>query len=128
METYLKTLDVPIDEFYREVRDAQNESEDPYINTFIDCLIASTDYDSFYKVMAREGKRSETMKAMLKSSPKKDAGAKGTDSKSTALGPVAYSPSAASDSKSSSGLAADDKKADRAVDDDEGAGDKKSYK
>jgi hypothetical protein len=63
----LTTLDIPIEEFYRHVRDAQNEEEvDPYIATFIDCLIASTDYDSFYRVMSREGKRSQTMKALLK--------------------------------------------------------------
>lgn len=67
LETYLKTLSVPIDEFYREVRDAQVETEDPYISTFIDCLIASTDYDSFYKVMAREGQKSLTLKQLMKS-------------------------------------------------------------
>jgi len=46
---------VSINDFYREVRDAQNETDDPYLLTFIDCLLASADYESFYKVMAREG-------------------------------------------------------------------------
>ena len=63
MESYLKTLDVSIEEFYREVRDAQDETVDPYLQTFIDCLLASADYDSFYKVMSREGERSITRKA-----------------------------------------------------------------
>jgi hypothetical protein len=71
LENYLNTLDVPIDEFYKEVREAQEETEDPYIRTFVDCLLASTDYDSFYKVMAREGNRSLSMKKMGIKSPTK---------------------------------------------------------
>ena len=66
LENYLKTLEVPIDEFYRDVREAQDQTDDPYITTFIDCLLASADYDSFYKVMAREGNRSLTLKNMGK--------------------------------------------------------------
>ena len=56
LETYLKEINVSISEFYQEVRDAQNETHDPYLLTFIDCLLASADYESFYKVMTREGK------------------------------------------------------------------------
>jgi hypothetical protein len=55
LETYLKEINVSITEFYQEVRDAQNETHDPYLLTFIDCLLASADYESFYKVMTREG-------------------------------------------------------------------------
>jgi hypothetical protein len=58
LESYLKTVDVSIQEFYKDVREAQHESPDPYLATFIDCLLASADYDSFYKVMAREGAKS----------------------------------------------------------------------
>eukprot|EP01042_Synura_sphagnicola_P004770 gene4770-6065_t len=122
LESYLNTLDVPLDEFYKEVRDAQEESDDPYITTFIDCLVASTDYDSFYKVMAREGKRSETMKALLKSSPKKEAGDKAVDSKGGVSGP----PALPSDSKASSTrFEADEKGTGRDEDD---TAEKKSYK
>lgn len=64
METYLKKLDIPIEDFYNDVRDAQGEAADPYITVFIDCLLASADYDSFYKVMSREGHRSLTLKQM----------------------------------------------------------------
>lgn len=60
----MKKLDVPIDEFYRDVRDAQNEVNDPYVQTFIDCLLASADYSSFYKVMAREGAKSLALKKL----------------------------------------------------------------
>jgi hypothetical protein len=59
---YLDTLDCGIDEFYKDVRAAQHEKNDPYISTFIDCLLASADYESFYKVMAREGSRSAAKK------------------------------------------------------------------
>ena len=44
---YLMTLDSSIEDFYAEVREAQDESVDPYLRTFIDCLVASADYDSF---------------------------------------------------------------------------------
>jgi hypothetical protein len=71
LENYLNTLDIPIEDFYREVREAQEETEDPYVRTFIDCLVASTDYDSFYRVMAREGNRSLSMKKLGIKSPVK---------------------------------------------------------
>ncbi len=35
----------------------KNDDQDPYINQFIECLLASADYDSFYKVMVREGRK-----------------------------------------------------------------------
>ena len=34
----------------------QEESEDPYLRQFVRCLLASADYESFYRVMAREGR------------------------------------------------------------------------
>ena len=121
METYLKTLDIPIDEFYREVRDAQNETEDPYISTFIDCLVASTDYDSFYRVMAREGQRSQTMKYLLKSQKNPESEAKleadaKSDSKRERSTPM----------KGEKG--GDDEESDRRGNDDYDADEKKSYK
>jgi hypothetical protein len=47
---YLERIDCTIEELYREVREAQTESTDPFLKTFIDCLLASADYESFYKV------------------------------------------------------------------------------
>lgn len=126
LENYLKTLDVPIEEFYRDVRDAQNEADDPYLSTFIDCLLASADYDSFYKVMAREGQRVAKMKALLKSSPKKDAKDAPivlSDVKAEIKG-TSPAPRAADEKGASS--VADDKKGDN--DDSEAPSEKKSYK
>eukprot|EP01041_Mallomonas_annulata_P003595 gene3595-7145_t len=54
---YLRTVGVSIDEFYSELRETQDETTDPYILTFIDCLLASCDYKSFYRVMAKEAKK-----------------------------------------------------------------------
>lgn len=56
MTDYLDKLDVPIEEFYKEVREVQDDSSDPYLKQFIKCLLASADYESFYRVMSREGK------------------------------------------------------------------------
>jgi hypothetical protein len=67
LEKYLTTLDCSIEDFYKEVRIAQDETHDQYLQTFIDCLLASTDYDSFYKVMAREGSKSKIKKMSLPS-------------------------------------------------------------
>ena len=41
-----------MEELYREVRETQSETSDPFLKTFIDCLLASADYESFYKVFA----------------------------------------------------------------------------
>lgn len=54
---FVSQIDCTIEEFYSEVREAQDESVDPYLRVFIDCLLASADYESFYKVMVREGKK-----------------------------------------------------------------------
>jgi len=57
LESYLKTLNCTIEEFYREVREVQDDGSDPYLNQFIQCLLASADYESFYKVMYKEGRK-----------------------------------------------------------------------
>ena len=49
---YLDGINVSIEELYMEVREAQTETTDPFLKTFIDCLLASADYESFYKVPA----------------------------------------------------------------------------
>lgn len=77
--TYLNTLDVSIEEFYRDVRDAQEETTDPYLQTFIDCLLASADYESFYKVMSREGQKHASRRALSSSAKKPSSGTLSTD-------------------------------------------------
>ncbi len=69
---YLNTLDCPIEEFYVEVRNCQND-RDPYIHAFVECLLASADYESFYKVMAREGKKKEIAASFSSSQAKAEA-------------------------------------------------------
>ena len=58
------------------MRETQSDTDDPYLLVFIDCLLASADYDSFYKVMAKEGrKRALARKADAKAeakSPERD--------------------------------------------------------
>ena len=62
-------MDCTIEDFYREVRDTQREFEedpssaDEYLQYFIDCLLASADYDSFYRVMAKQGRLYRISKA-----------------------------------------------------------------
>lgn len=56
LEDYLGQLEIPLEEFHKEVAEIQEDSEDPYLKQFVKCLLASADYDSFYRVMAREGK------------------------------------------------------------------------
>jgi len=86
LESYLSTLDVTTEEFYRDVRDAQNETEDPYLQTFVDCLLASADYESFYKVMSREGSKSAARKAMGGAGGKSAAPKSAVDAKADSKG------------------------------------------
>ena len=69
----MKTIDGSIEEFYRDVRDAQADCADPYLSTFIDCLLASADYESFYKVMAKEGAKYAAKKKLMTPSIKADS-------------------------------------------------------
>ncbi len=92
--------------------------------------MASADYDSFYKVMAREGARSVTMKGLLKSSPKKDA-KDGPVSVNDIKAEIKRStPNRSSDDKSTAAAtaaaSADDKYA--GGDGDDAPSEKKSYK
>mmetsp|Transcript_4274 Transcript_4274/g.4438 ORF Transcript_4274/g.4438 Transcript_4274/m.4438 type:complete len:183 (+) Transcript_4274:139-687(+) len=54
---YLEGIDCTVEELYSEVREFQGDSTDPFLKTFIECLLASADYESFYKVMVKEGKK-----------------------------------------------------------------------
>lgn len=90
LTTYLDKLDVNITEFYQEVRECQKHEQDPYILVFIDCLLASTDYDSFYKVMCKQG---------LLSKSKKSSSSRGVDAKADTKGTTHDNPLVAADSK-----------------------------
>ena len=87
LTTYVESLGYTITDFYAEVRDVQvDSSTDEHMKLFIDCLIASMDYESFYKVMIREAKKISCAPAEPKSlsSPARRAaegGEKGSASK-----------------------------------------------
>lgn len=59
MQGYIESLDVSVTEFYRELAEVKNDPEikDKKLLHFVDYLIASTDYESFYKVMIRAAKK-----------------------------------------------------------------------
>ncbi len=85
LTTYISSLNSTIEEFYDEVSTFKNEENDPYIAQFIECLLASADYDSFYRVMVREGKKSKAARAaaggpVLTANPMRRADAKHEDS------------------------------------------------
>jgi len=65
------------------VRESQEETTDPYLKTFIDCLLASADYESFYKVMVREGKK-KALKLKAAALKSEEKGSAAGDDKSTA--------------------------------------------
>lgn len=108
---FVTSIDCSIEEFYAEVREAQDESVDPYLRVFIDCLLASADYESFYKVMVREGKkRSLAIKkaekvALAEAKLAAEGGAAPTQSKEL--------PDVAAEAKAGVGPAADGKQSTR---------------
>lgn len=59
LSEHLEALDISIEEFYKDIRIIQDTSTDPYLLQFLDCLVASADYESFYKVMWKEGQKHE---------------------------------------------------------------------
>lgn len=56
---YIESMDVSINEFYRELAAVKDDKEikDKKMLHFVNYLVASTDYESFYKVMGRAAKR-----------------------------------------------------------------------
>jgi hypothetical protein len=61
-----------VEDLYAEVRETKEQTTDAYLLLFIDCLVASADYESFYKVMVKEGKK---CKALRESNDKGGPGA-----------------------------------------------------
>ena len=56
---YIESLDVSVEEFYSQVSLVLNDSEitDKKLLHFANYLVACTDYESFYKAMARAAKK-----------------------------------------------------------------------
>jgi The ARF-like 2 binding protein BART len=59
---YLETIGCSVEDLYAEVRETREQTTDAYLLLFIDCLVASADYDSFYKVMLKEGKKCKALR------------------------------------------------------------------
>ena len=75
LTTFVDSLQCSIEDFYKEVRLVDESNDDPYLRVFVDCLLASADYESFYKVMVKEGRKRATKKtteAKLTAPPAKD--------------------------------------------------------
>jgi The ARF-like 2 binding protein BART len=54
LEEFIEREGATQEEFYAAIRDNQ-DSRDPGIKLFVTCLLASADYDSFFKVMVKVG-------------------------------------------------------------------------
>lgn len=59
LQNYIESLDFSIDEFYAELKDIKNDSsiKDKKLMTFVNYLLACTDYKSFYRVMVRSARK-----------------------------------------------------------------------
>ena len=57
IEQFLQETGCTVEQFYQEIRNVQENTENPQDLHFIDCLLTSADYESFSRVMIREAKR-----------------------------------------------------------------------
>lgn len=67
LSEYIESLDVSINEFYRELSEIQNDPniKDKKLLHFVNYLVASTDYESFYKIMGRAAKKARKLEDAL---------------------------------------------------------------
>ena len=59
LSEYIESLDVSVTEFYRELSEIKDDPniKDKKLLHFVNYLVASTDYESFYKIMGRAAKK-----------------------------------------------------------------------
>ena len=59
LSDYISSLDVSVNEFYRELLEIKDDPniKDKKLQHFVNYLVASTDYESFYKIMGRAAKK-----------------------------------------------------------------------
>ncbi len=67
LSDYINSLECSIEEFYDELAEIKNDPniKDKKLLHFVNYLIACTDYNSFYKVMARAAKKEARAEAKM---------------------------------------------------------------
>jgi hypothetical protein len=85
LSDYIESLDVSVTDFYKELQQVRDDPEikDKKLLHFVNYLVASTDYESFYKIMGRAAKKARAEadagapdRAESKSESKEDEGRK----------------------------------------------------
>ena len=84
----MDSIDFAPEEFYSEIASLQEDEDiQPSMQTFINCLLASADYESFYKVMAKQGNQRVLKKSLnsqlLRRAESKSEAKEGDDAKSS---------------------------------------------
>ncbi|CAM9292062.1 unnamed protein product [Ectocarpus sp. 8 AP-2014] len=87
LEEFIEREGSTINDFYNVIRDHQT-NPDPQVQLFINCLLASADYDSFFNVMKKEAEKSLRKKRQLGQESKPTAGSEGKESDSVPRGGV----------------------------------------
>lgn len=88
LQDYIESLDVSAMEFFKELSAVKNDPEikDKKLLHFVNYVVASTDYESFYKVMVRAAKKvnakAESKSEAKESSPSRDSKGTSAGSKS----------------------------------------------
>jgi hypothetical protein len=57
IENFIRDTGYTVEEFYRELKEVQQRGENADDLHFVECLLTSADYESFYRVMVREARR-----------------------------------------------------------------------
>ena len=76
LSEYIESLDVSVNEFYRELSEIKDDPniKDKKLQHFVNYLVASTDYESFYKIMGRAAKKARNQEADDRAESKSSGG------------------------------------------------------
>ncbi|CAM9230055.1 unnamed protein product [Scytosiphon promiscuus] len=74
LEEFIDSEGSSINEFYTVIREHQGNPDPQVVQLFINCLLASADYDSFFNVMKKEAEKSLRKKRQLGQENKPIAG------------------------------------------------------
>jgi hypothetical protein len=84
LSKYIESLDVSVTEFYRELSDIKDDPniKDKKLLHFVNYLVASTDYESFYKIMGRAAKKARKLEESATLDDRAESKTGGDESKS----------------------------------------------